>query len=163
LKDAVQTHGGKNWEKIAALVPGRSEMQCSSRWHDALVSNIDPMTACTGRWTAVEDIKLKDAVQTHGGKDWAAIAALVPGRTKLQCRMRWKDALDSNIDPTTVRAGKWSEDEDKKLKGAVLTHGGKNWDKIAALVPGRTKKQCNKRWHNALKPNIDRASGHTGK
>jgi hypothetical protein len=163
LKDAVQTHGGKNWETIAALVPGRTKIQCSSRWCNILAINIDPMKARAGKWTADENIKLKDAVQTHGGKDWAAIAALVPGRTKMQCRDRWKGALDSNIDPTTARVGKWSEDEDKKLKGAVPTHGGKNWKEIAALVPGRTKSQCRKRWHNVLKPSIDLASGHTGK
>jgi hypothetical protein len=32
-----------------------------------------------------EDEKLKDLVQTHDGKNWNAMARLVPGRTKLQC------------------------------------------------------------------------------
>jgi hypothetical protein len=32
-----------------------------------------------GTWSEDKDIKLKDAVQRHGGKDWGAIAALVPG------------------------------------------------------------------------------------
>jgi hypothetical protein len=35
----------------------------------------------TGKWAEDEYIGLKDAVQTHGDKDWAAITALVPGRT----------------------------------------------------------------------------------
>jgi hypothetical protein len=26
----------------------------------------------------------------HGGEEWAAIAELVPGRTKRQCGDRWK-------------------------------------------------------------------------
>jgi hypothetical protein len=43
------------------------------------------------------DSKLKDAVQTHGEKDWAAITALVPSRTKHQCKSRWKDVLDPII------------------------------------------------------------------
>jgi hypothetical protein len=43
----------------------------------------------SGRWTTDEDNKLKDAVQMHGGKDWAAIAALIPCRTLLQCTKRW--------------------------------------------------------------------------
>jgi hypothetical protein len=38
--------------------------------------------ARTGKWAEDEDIKLKDAVETHGGNNWGAIAALVPGRTK---------------------------------------------------------------------------------
>jgi hypothetical protein len=42
----------------------------------------------TGVWTTEEDIKLKDAVQMHDGKNWHAIAVLVPGRTKMQCSGR---------------------------------------------------------------------------
>jgi hypothetical protein len=32
--------------------------------------------------------------------------------------------------------GEWGEDEDIKLKDAVLTLGSNNWAVIAALVPG---------------------------
>jgi hypothetical protein len=156
LKDAVQTHGGKCWEKIAVLVPGRTKKQCNGRWHAALVSNIDPATARAGKWTVDEDKKLKDAVQMHGGKDWAAVCALVPGRTKNQCRTRWHGALVSNIDPTMAHAGKWTADEDKKLKGAVLAHGGKNWGAISALVPGRTIIQCCSRsWYPTSFKRVD--------
>jgi hypothetical protein len=42
---------------------------------------------------------------------------------------------------------KWVEDEDIKLNDAVQTHGDNNWVAVAALVPGRTKKQCYSRWH----------------
>jgi myb proto-oncogene protein len=108
----------------------------------------------TGIWTIDEDIKLKDAVQTHGGKNWDAIAALVPGRTRTQCRSRWVDILDPNIDRTTGRTGTWSEDEDVKLNDAVQTHGGKNWAAITALVPGRSKSQCRHRWYDALNASI---------
>jgi hypothetical protein len=107
LKVAVKIHGGKNWLAIAALVPGRTKKQCCSRWGDALDPNIDRANERTGKWSEDEGMKVKDAVQTHGAKDWDAIAALVSGRTKIQCRNRWHDSLDPNIDPTTVRAGKW--------------------------------------------------------
>jgi hypothetical protein len=36
----------------------------------------------TGTWEEDEDSKLKEAVQTHGDKDWVTISLLVPGRTK---------------------------------------------------------------------------------
>jgi hypothetical protein len=40
--------------------------------------------AHTGKLTVVDgDKKLKNAVPTLGGKNWKAIAALVPGRTKI--------------------------------------------------------------------------------
>jgi hypothetical protein len=163
LKDAVQTHGGKNWIAITALVPGRTKHQCNNRWRDVLDSSIDRENGRTGKWTAVEDSKLKDAVQMHGGKDWGAITALVPGRTRIQCRKRWKDNLDPSIDRSDECTGKWTAVEDSKLKDAVQTHGGKNWNKIAALVPGRTKIQCNKRWHHFLDPSIDPTMARTGK
>jgi hypothetical protein len=155
LKDAVPTHGSRNWEAIAALVPGRTKVQCCKRWYNALVSSIDPTTARTGKWTAEEDKKLKDAAHTHNGKNWETIAALVPGRTKIQCCKRWHNALDPNIGRTTARVCKWTADEVKKLKDAVLAHDGKNWEAIAALVPDRTKVQCRNRWHYALDPRSD--------
>jgi hypothetical protein len=61
---------------------------------------------------------LKDAVQTHGGKNWGLIAALVLGRTKSQCKSRWHTVLDSGIALTAERTGKWTKDEDSKLKDA---------------------------------------------
>jgi hypothetical protein len=116
-----------------------------------------------GKWSAVEDSKLKDAVQKHGVKDWAAITALVPGRTQRQCHNRW-DTLDVNIALNARRMGKWVEDEDKKLKDAVQARGGKTWGTIAALVPGRTQRQCRNRWQIVLDPSIDRTpSERTGK
>jgi hypothetical protein len=163
LKDAYTTHGGKNWAAIAAVVPGRTKCQCRRRWHEALDPSIDLATGRTGKWSEDEDIKLKDAVQTHGAKNWGAIAVLVPGRTKHQCRNRWQVVLDPSIDRATGRTGTWSEEEDIKLKDAFTTHGGKNWDAIAVLVPGRTKHQCRNRWHVVLDPSIDRATGRTGK
>jgi hypothetical protein len=147
LKDAVQTHGGKNWIAIAALVPGRTREQCHSRWHKILDPRINPANRRTGEWSEDEDIKLKNAVEKHAGKDWAAIAALVPGRIGSQCYHRWQKVLDARVDRTPGRSGKWTSDEDTKLKTAVHKHGGKHWAAIAGLVPGRTSSQCSNRWH----------------
>jgi hypothetical protein len=44
-----------------------------------LISSIDPITARAGKWTADEDSKLKKAIKMQGGKEWAAIVALVWG------------------------------------------------------------------------------------
>jgi hypothetical protein len=41
---------------------------------------------------------LKYAVEMHGGKDWVAIAALVPYRSKSQCHKRWHNVLKGAID-----------------------------------------------------------------
>jgi hypothetical protein len=89
LKDAVQMHGCNYWVAITALVPGQTKKQCLKRWHDFLKHSIDRASGRTGKWAEDEDGKLnKDAVQMHGGKDWVAISALVPSRTKMPCRDR---------------------------------------------------------------------------
>jgi hypothetical protein len=116
------------------------------RWHNNINQNIDRATGRLGRWTAGEESKLQDAVQMHGGKNWAAIAVLIPGRTQKQCARKWHCILDANIDRTPGRLGTRTEDEDIKLKVAVQMYGGNNWDAIAALVPSRTKIQCWSSW-----------------
>jgi hypothetical protein len=57
-----------------------------------LGSQIDQMTGCAGTWKEDENIKLKGAVQTHGGKNWVAIAALVPDRRKKRV-LGWMEEL----------------------------------------------------------------------
>jgi hypothetical protein len=106
----------------------------------------------TGRkWSTDEDINLKDAVQRHGGKNWGAIAALVPCRARSQCHSRWSSVGDPKFyrlnKPTGINGNnrwnnildlkivqatgsKWSADEDSKLKDSIQTHGGKNWRPI---------------------------------
>jgi hypothetical protein len=49
------------------------------------------------------------------------------------------------------------------LKDALPTHDIKNWVTIAALVLGRTSKQCYNRWRDALVFNIDPAAARAGK
>jgi hypothetical protein len=141
-----------DWVAIAALGPGRTKKQCCHRWHDALHSKSDETTARKGKWTKEEDVKLTDAVKKYNGADWAAISALVPGRTNRQCYHRWHDALHSKSDKTTERKGKWTAEEDSTLKDAAEKHNGTNWAAIAALVPGRTTRQCRDKWVKYLDP-----------
>jgi hypothetical protein len=152
-----------DWVATAALVPDRTRTQCRDRWHRALNRSINRANDRTGKWSKYEDSKLKDAVQTHGGNNWGAIAALVPDRTRRQCRDRWLHALHLSVDPTTARRGKWTADEHIKLKDAVQMHNGNNWGAIAALVSDRTSNQCRDRWRHALNHSINRANDRTGK
>jgi hypothetical protein len=153
LKDAVEKYSGKNWAAISSLVPGRTKKQCYNRGHDVLLSKSDETTVRMGTWTTEEDTTLKDAVQKHDGKNWAAISSMVPGRTRQQCLNRWRNALvHSKSDETTERKGKWTTEEDSTLKDAVEKHNGKNWAAISELVPGRTNRQCCSRWVKYLDP-----------
>lgn len=51
--------------------------------------------------------------------------------------------------------GRWSVEEDKRLKVSVILFGAKNWKKIAQFVPGRTQSQCRERWLNCLDPSLN--------
>jgi hypothetical protein len=149
--------------RTAALVPGRTNIQFRNRWQDVLDPSITLTAGRTGKWVEDGELKLENSVRMHGGKDWAAIAALVPGRTNKQCSSRWHDVLNPDIALLAGRAGSWIEGEDLKLKKSVQMHGGKDWAAIAVLVPGRTKDQCRNRWHNVLDPSITLTAGRTGK
>jgi hypothetical protein len=112
---------------------------CKGRWHNELDSKSDEATARAGeKWTADEDSTLADAIKKHNGADWAAISALVLGRTKTQCNGRWNNELDYKSDETTARKGKWTADEDSTLTDAVKKYNGEDWAAISSLVPGRT-------------------------
>jgi hypothetical protein len=79
------------------------------------------VTAC---WTTEEDAELTSAITNTSKKkwgneykiDWVAISALIPGRTRLQCFYRWCRTLNPSVGQANGRTGKWSENEDIKLK-----------------------------------------------
>jgi hypothetical protein len=147
LIDAI-TKCGKDWVKVSALVPGRTNEQCRRAWTDRLIPTDEGALTRMGYWTTEEDAKMIEAVKKCG-KDWLAVAALVPGRTNKQCHNRWT----SHVHPTTKRknriTGKWTLEEDSKLINAVTVcwkDWGRDWVAVAALVPDRTNTQCCTRW-----------------
>ena len=80
-------------------------------------------------------------MQEHGAKDWRRIAEKLPGRDRAQCRERWHNHLNPDINH-----GPWSEDEDKILMDNHKTLGSK-WSKYRTLLPGRTGKAIRNRWN----------------
>jgi hypothetical protein len=132
----------KTSAEIAALFPFRTPEQCAKRWHEVLGTNINPADRRMGLWREDEDIKLKNGVETLCRSNWVAVAALVPGRDEKQCCKRWHHAFDPSIDRTSGSKDNWTAVEDEALNDAVQMCGSKNWEVIAELVPGRTRKQC---------------------
>jgi hypothetical protein len=157
LTKAVQKHSD-NWVRVAAMVSGRTNGQCRYRW----VNILESTTASArnkGKWSSEEDEKLTDAVTELGNNAWAAVAAMVPGRSYTQCRYRWVGISDPTIEHTM---GKWTPEEDEKLAEAV-TQLGKDWAKVTELVPGRTREQCRRRWVHYFDPTTNQTSARSGK
>ena len=97
LLHAVEKFSVTRWQQIAKLIPGRTKKQCWNRWQYAVDPSVVGMIERTGKWSAEEDDKLVAAVQKYNGKNWDAIAALVPSRTKRQCMDRWHKVLNTSV------------------------------------------------------------------
>ena len=123
------------WGPIG-LALNRDPKACQQRYCRALKPDMKK-----GKWGREEDDKLRAAVAALGAA-WTKVSAAVGGRTDMQCRERWVNCLDPKL-----KFGKWTPDEDAKLRSAYaqLARGGEakvRWAAVAALVAPRTDNQC---------------------
>ena len=70
-------------------------------------------------------------VKLHGAKKWSFIASHLPGRISKQCRERWHNQLNPDVNKAP-----WSEAEDTII---IETHQkvGNSWAEIAKRLNGR--------------------------
>jgi len=90
---AVKSYGTKNWIKIQAHVPGRTDVQFRERW----VNILNPVLN-NGPWADEEDNKLRQAIATHGLGKWALVASILHPRTDNQCWRRWKALNQEDVE-----------------------------------------------------------------
>ena len=128
-------------------------------------------------WSKDEVAKLTELVRRDGPGRWVEKAAeLGTGRTCHALSQKWlnrKERSDwdglasrdqtSRPSPTTgtYHRTPWSLNEDYLLRKAVMTfrHAPQGRQDIlfsAAMVPGRSAKQCRERWRNHVDPSISR-------
>ncbi|CEG43304.1 Transcription factor, Myb superfamily [Plasmopara halstedii] len=139
LRLAVERSGERNWKAIADQVPGRNHTQCLQRWTKVLKPGL-----IKGHWTPEEDLKLRDLV-AEGKKNWGQVASLIPGRTSKQCRERWCNHLDPNINK-----GSYTEDEDRIIM-EMQAKLGNRWSIIAQQLKGRTEDAVKIRWKSLMR------------
>ncbi len=102
------------------------------------------------KWNSDADSTLRFGIDACG-QDWANISArFLPRYSPEECRTRWKF-----LSPAQVK-GAWSSAEDEALRHHVLTLKTTRWSAISLALPGRNGKQCRERWHNHLKPDINK-------
>lgn len=99
LKLVIKSLGPRNWQQIAHIVGDRTGSQCLQRWTKAL----DPAIR-RSRWVPREDHVLKNAVQVYGLGNWSLVQKHIPGRTDMQCRERWVNVLDPDLDHSKLES-----------------------------------------------------------
>jgi hypothetical protein len=76
---------------------------------------------------------------------WSQVAALVPGRTDVQCRERYVNNLRYERE-NLARRVPWTAEEDFKLLGVVEDIGPGKWGEVCKRMHLRTDHECLKRW-----------------
>ncbi|XP_039518035.1 snRNA-activating protein complex subunit 4 isoform X2 [Pimephales promelas] len=85
LRNAVAKYGTREWGKIKAEVPGRTDSACRDRYLDCLQENVKK-----GPWSEEEVELLKQMVEKYGVGKWSKIASEIPNRVDCQCLNKWK-------------------------------------------------------------------------
>ncbi|KAL5377167.1 hypothetical protein DPSP01_009979 [Paraphaeosphaeria sporulosa] len=128
----------KDWCRIAAKLPGRTNKDCRKRWHNSVAGGLKK-----GQWSKSEDVQLAKGVEQYGQR-WTLVANVVGSRSADQCAKRWQQSLDPDLDRS-----EWRDTDDKVLIDAVQKLG-RHWKDIQRHHFQGRSKNCIKNRYTVL-------------
>ena len=126
------------WEEVARKLGTKDAKECFMMYSN----EVDPAVS-RSPWTDEENKKLLDLVAEYEEHDWVSIAhELRTRRTPLQCLQHYQQCLNLHM----AKNEDWSAEELSTLRETVATCGERNWQHVAAALPGRSMRQVMSRW-----------------
>ena len=146
---------GPQWTLISKLLsPRRSYQACRNRFvrqlAPSLPLNDGKKPILRGRWTPLEDDRLRGAVGRHGTEDWMKIAKELWVRSPEECERRYQFLMVANDESEIPRfMVHFAPEEINRLRKAV-EEKGVSWDEIARQFPGRSNRSLLLRYEYGL-------------
>jgi hypothetical protein len=97
------------------------------------------------KFTAGEDVRLRQLVDAFGTNAWPEIASKIGTRTVRQCRDRWNHYLSTS--PGNIA---WTDDEDARLV-RMVDQVGVRWKTVAGFFPQRSESDVKQRWSSLFR------------
>ncbi|KAJ6225939.1 snRNA-activating protein complex subunit 4 [Anaeramoeba flamelloides] len=137
LKDLVKEDHKTNWELVSQKFENFDSTMCLKRYRKIL--NIETKK---GMWTDIEDNLLVNAIKLFGDSNWSQVSVFVYGRNSKQCRERWNNQLNPDINRSQFTV------EEEELLIQKQKELGNKWTTIAQFFENRPDNMIKNAWHS---------------